>query len=98
MGAAHEYMYKTTIKLRPGWTEKAIQIFLGEPDKKKPGVKNHKGGGGTRKLYLRERVQRIEKTAEFQEFVKRNQVRRDAAKKASQSYQSSQRSQIQHIR
>lgn len=66
--------------MRLGWSEKGISTFLGEPDLKKPGFKNSKGG--SRKLYLRERVLAAEGTVKFHEFVRKNKPKVEAGRKS----------------
>jgi uncharacterized protein YlzI (FlbEa/FlbD family) len=74
------YLSKATLKSRGLWTESAISKFLGPADKE---VKNPRyRRGPSMKLYSEERINLIEQTKEFYEFVLKSDVRRKGAMKA----------------
>ena len=64
-----DYISKTTLlKYRNvKWTEKAISMFLGESDKE--GNNPYYRFGGKMKLYSVKRVEAVEQSKEFKEFV-----------------------------
>lgn len=57
-------VYRTTVRKR-GWTEHAIDKYLGEPDKF--AVNPHYSSGPKSKLYLLYRVEELEKRVNFRE-------------------------------
>ena len=79
MNTYKKHIAKTTIKTRgTGWTETAINRFLGEPDK--TGRNPHYSSSEPMKLYSEERVLAIEETDEFNSFVTKNDKRKSASK------------------
>lgn len=64
--------------MRPGWSDAAIEKFLGEPDKKR--YNRWKKGGPKRCLFLRSKVAVVEESDEFWKFaietLKNNRRRR----------------------
>ena len=64
------YIPKTYILKRDGWTKKAMNIFLQNPDliKTNPNYKS----GPPMQLFLLEKIEKIEQTVEFKEFVNKN--------------------------
>jgi len=70
---------KAGLKYR-GWTEKAIALFLGEPDK--TAVNPHYKCAAPVKLYLLTRIEEAEKSEVYQRFVKESDNRKEGSKKA----------------
>ena len=70
--AVSDYISSTTLlKYRDvKWTEKAISLFLGQPDKE---VQNPRYRSWAKmKLYLTKRVEQVEQSKEFQDFVNKH--------------------------
>lgn len=75
-----DYITKTTVLSRIGWTETAIKLFMPIPDKE---TRNpHSKQAPPMKLYLQSRIEDIENTIEFKTFIIKNQKKREGAKKA----------------
>jgi len=73
----NDYLNKTTINAR-GWTDAGIKRFLGGPDKE---AKNPKGRNApTIKLFLKSRVECVERTDAFKDWKKKSERRRQKAK------------------
>lgn len=62
---------------REGWTKAAVRKFLGEPDRR--------SAGAPMRLYLVERVEAVEATVEWQQWVERSARRRAAARAAAET-------------
>lgn len=73
------YCSKTGLKYR-GWTDKAIELFLGAPDKE--GINPHYRSGPKVKLYLLSRVVAAEGSDSYKQFLAENLSKRESAQKA----------------
>lgn len=74
-----EHLTKKALKTR-GWTDKAIDLFLKTPDKetKNPVFRT----APPMKLYLLNRVEKVEQTKEFQDFQTKNKQKKEGSHKA----------------
>lgn len=75
------YYNKNEVKKR-GWTDTAINKFLGKPDKT---GRNRYRKRGTVNLYLKDRVHRIERSTEYGEWKIASEKRRESARKAAET-------------
>ncbi|VVB52743.1 Uncharacterised protein [uncultured archaeon] len=75
----HDYCSIAGLKHR-GWTTKAIELFLGEPDK--TDVNPHYRSAAPTKLYHLGRVIDAEKSQAYMDFMKANAGRVEASKRA----------------
>lgn len=73
-------MTKTSLKSERGWTDKLINMFLSEPDLKRPNP-NYKAGPPML-LFKIDRIEAIEQTDEFKAQKEGAVKRKEAAKKA----------------
>jgi len=79
MTGTGQYISKTGLNKR-GWTDRAIDIYLSQPDKE---VKNpHYAKSPPMKLYLIARVDAIEHSIEYQRFLHKNAKRVAGSQKA----------------
>ena len=74
-----EYLIRATI-LERGWTDKLLKLFLAEPDKTAPNP--HYRSAARMKLYLLERIEKIEQTQTFKEELEKANKRKLSAKRA----------------
>jgi hypothetical protein len=74
-------IYRATLLRRPGWTETALERFLPQCDKSVPNP--HYKSGPPSSLYLLSRIEEIERTPEFQEWLKEAQPRKARASAAA---------------
>jgi hypothetical protein len=74
-----EYCSKSGLRYR-GWTEKAIGLFLGLPDKKAQNP--HYRSGPEVNLFLLSRVVEAENSESYKKFLVENASKRDSAKRA----------------
>jgi len=80
-----EYLTLTLLKEK-GWTAGAIKKFLGEPEK------TYKNLFGTyTKLFSAKRIEKIEKSKEFQDWFKKTKNSREAKRKAQLKTQANKR-------
>ena len=77
-----EYASKAGLKYR-GWTEKSIELFLGESDKEADNP--HYKCAAPCQLYLLSRVARVEKTKGYQKFLSASTSRKESRKRAIES-------------
>lgn len=77
-----EYLTKSELKER-GWTEKAISLFLGECDKEAKNLYYSKAPPV--RLYLKSRVEAVERSEAYQNFLLKNANRVSGARKAAET-------------
>ena len=68
-----QFLTRLDLLHKRGWTQRAIEHFLGKPDKR--GSHPFLGVGGPRNLYDLARVERIEQSREFQDWQKRQRAK-----------------------
>ena len=80
----NDYISKASLKKRKGWTDKAIMLFLKEPDKKV--INMFYKSSAPIKLYSIKRVLNAESKIKFKQFVKINSVRVNACIKSKRKH------------
>jgi len=80
------FIVKSTVKSR-GWTDSAINRFLGEPDKERPNPYSKKMP--SMKLFSEDRVIEAEKTPEFEKWSKQYEARKNRGKEQAKLNQES---------
>lgn len=73
---------QATVLARAGWTKRAIERFLGEPDATAPNP-HYRRAGAPMRLYALARVEAVEATPEWAAWVERSANRRLAAQRAA---------------
>lgn len=81
MSREPKYITPTGLKGKRGWTDGAIERFLGEPDEHLPNP--HYSSGLEMRCYLIERAEAVEQTEEFKEWFAKASAQREARKKGA---------------
>jgi hypothetical protein len=77
-GYAREQLFSIPQLKKRGWTDTAVKRFLPQPDDTRPNP-YYSNAGGPMKMFLIPRVEQIEATVDFQDWLSASARRKDAA-------------------